>query len=70
VKHHALTVDDEIEIARRVALRRQYANKNLMAEFGCSRSLIDRIAREGPRETKQKVSIENLFVELQQRGVV
>jgi hypothetical protein len=68
MKPHVLTVEQEQEISRRLELRRAWADKKLMAEFGCSRSLLYRIANEGPRETKQKVSIEQLQDELRERG--
>jgi hypothetical protein len=65
MKPHALTVEQEQEISRRIEIRRAYSDRNLMAEFGCSRSVLYRIANDGPRETKQKVSIESLYEELQ-----
>jgi hypothetical protein len=50
MKPHVLTVEQEQEIARRLELRRAWSDKNLMAEFGCSRSVLYRIANEGPRQ--------------------
>lgn len=54
------TLEQEREIARRIRIREANSTKNLMAEFKCSRSLIDRISRESkmlldgvPHETKQ-----------------
>lgn len=68
MRPHVLTVEQEHEIARRIEVRRAYSDKNLMAEFGCSRSVLYRIINEGPRETKQKVSIESMLNELRPRA--
>lgn len=46
MKRRRLTADEEQEIARRILTRERYSTKNIMAEFHCSRSLIDRISRQ------------------------
>lgn len=68
MKPHVLTVEQEQEISRRLEFRRAWSDRNLMAEFGCSRSVLYRIANEGPRESKQKVSIESMVNELRSRA--
>lgn len=63
MKRRILTANEEREIARRIRTRKEYSTKNIMAEFQCSRSLVDRIARDVekalcvvPRESKQNAS--------------
>lgn len=63
MKRRVLTVSEEREIARRILTRKQYSTKNIMLEFKCSRSLVDRIARDVEkalcvvsRESKQNAS--------------
>ena len=46
MKRRTLTAIEEREIARRIRTRKEYSTKNIMAEFECSRSLVDRIARD------------------------
>ena len=51
-----LTAPEREEIAQRIAQRRAHSTKQLMADYGCSRSVIDQIARKSkmldvPRET-------------------
>lgn len=55
MKAKRLSLVQEEEIAERIQVRIANSNKRLMAEYGCSRSLIDRISREirVPCETKQ-----------------
>lgn len=64
MKRRQLTFLEEREIARRIRTRKEYSTKNIMAEFQCSRSLIDRITRDvekalcmDSRGTKQNACI-------------
>lgn len=64
MKAKCFSLAEEEEIAERIRMRLRNSNKQLMIEFGCSRSLIDRISRdvraEGvSRESKQNASIGN-----------
>lgn len=46
MKAKCFSLAEEEEIADRIRLRLSNSNKRLMAEYGCSRSLIDRISKE------------------------
>lgn len=46
MKRRRLTADEELRIAQRIRDRRDSSTQNLMAEYQCSRSLIDRISRQ------------------------
>jgi len=49
------TDDDRSEIKRRVRLRLENSNKQIMADFRCSRSYVDTIAKEVAREIESNL---------------
>jgi DNA invertase Pin-like site-specific DNA recombinase len=45
MKPRRYTTEDEAEILRRLRLRWANSTKQIMADFGCSRSFVDNIAK-------------------------